>query len=200
MGSSFDKLFKIIIDNSISKDWNGAVLEWTLIDTEEDEYVESKCICGKENIRYLHQIQNSINGNILFPIGSSCIKKFDRPDLNELISVKEKLFKLYHAVGNKKFLELSSDLFSRKLIKYLYEQGAFDSENKEYSSKDSYEFFLKMFNKRNGITVKQDRKVKAILLNNIKPFVIKQTSSKIIQCEDKWFYKNDMEAVDLTKI
>ena len=181
MGSSFENLKNTIIERSVSKDWNGAVFEWKLIDTEEDEFNDSECICGKENIRYLHKIQNTINGNILFPVGSSCIKKFDRADLNELISVKEKLFKLYHAVGHKEFLELSSELFSRKLIKYLYDQGAFNSDNSNYPAYDTYEFFLKMFNKRSEISEKQDKKVKPILLNNIKPFVQERLKNKIIK-------------------
>lgn len=179
MGSSFERLVKAVIDSSDSKDWNNAVLEWELIDTEEDEYAESECICGKESIRYLHKIQNLINGNILFPVGSSCIKKFDRDELNELISVREKMFKLYHAVDNKRFLELSSELFSRKLIKYLYDMGAFNSSDERFSAESNYKFFLKMFNKRTEMTIKQDRKVKAILLNNIKPFVTKQLENKI---------------------
>lgn len=181
MGSSFENLKKAIIDNSISKYWQEAVLEWMLIDTEEDEQNESRCICGKENIRYLHRIRNIHNGKELFPIGSTCIKKFDRSDLNELISIKEKLFKLYHAVDNREFLELSPDLFSRKLIKYLYDEGAFKSESAIYSAYSNYEFFLKMFNKRKEISIKQDKKVKAILLNNIKPFIQKRLQNKVIQ-------------------
>ena len=183
MGSSFENLKRTIIDNSTSKDWKNAVLEWSLVDTEEDEDSESTCICGKENIRYLHRIMNNTNGNILFPIGSSCIHKFERPDLNEEISIKEKLFNLYHAVGNKEFLELSSELFSRKLIKYLYDEGAFDSNSSNYPAYETYKFFLKMFNKRNKeeISEKQDKKIKAILLNNIKPFVQKRIREKILR-------------------
>lgn len=180
MGSSFERLFKVIIANSESKDWKNAVKEWSLIDTEEDEFAESECICGKENIRYLHKIKNNINGNIVFPVGSSCIKKFDRSDLNELISVKEKLFRLYHAVENREFLELSPDLFSRKLIKYLYDEGAFVSNNENYTAESNYDFFLKMFNKRSSLTIKEDKKVKAILLNSIKPFIIKQLKNKSV--------------------
>ncbi len=38
-----------------------------------------------------------------------------------------------------------------------------------------------MFNKRNGKTVGQDKKVKAILLNNIRPFIQKRLRNKVIQ-------------------
>lgn len=182
MPSSFENLKRIVIANSKSKNFLNAVLEWKLVDTEEDELNESQCICGKENIRYLHKIQNENNGNILFPIGSSCIKKFDRSDLNELISVKEKLFKLYHAVNNKEFLELSPTLFSRKLIKYLYKNGAFESKDSRFPAEENYDFFLEMFNKKNknDITAAQHRKIKAILLNNIKKYVEEQLKNKIL--------------------
>lgn len=182
MGSSFENLKKQILDNSVSQDWQSAVGEWELIDTEEDECCGSECICGKENIRYLHRIRNEINKKELFPVGSSCIRKFDRTDLNEKISIKEKLFKLYHAVGNNKFLELSPELFSRKLIRYLYEKGAFASKDARFSEEETYSFFLKMFNKRDkeSITTNQNKKIKAILLNNIKPFVQERLKNKIV--------------------
>lgn len=50
-----------------------------------------------------------------------------------------------------------------------------------YPAYSTYEFFLKMFNKRNEMTPKQDKKVKAILLNNIKPFVLKRLEGKFIK-------------------
>lgn len=116
---------------------------------------------------------------MLFPIGSSCIKKFGRSDLNEKISLKESMFRLFHAVENNEFLELSPDLFTRKLLRYLFEQGAFKSD--KYDEEESYAFILKMFNKRDktSITDKQDKKIKAILLNNIKPFIKSLLASKI---------------------
>ena len=117
-----------------------------------------------------------MNHKTIYPVGSCCIKKFNRADLNEKITVKEKLFKLYHAVDTNQFLSLDNELFSRKLIKYLCKEGAFLSSNPNYSEETSYKFFLDMFNKRNkeDITPAQDKKIKAILLNNIIPFVKKQ--------------------------
>ena len=183
MGYSFEDLKKYVLDNSSSKNWKNAVLEWELIDTEEDEDAQSRCICGKENIRYLHRIINNTNGRMLFPVGSSCIKRFNRADLNEKISVKEKLFKLYHAVENNSYLKLTTEIFSRKLINYLYESGAFISEDGRFPARNSYEFFLKMFNKRNKdeITERERKKIAAIILNNIKPFAEKQLAKKVLK-------------------
>ena len=91
-------LIKNVLDNSESKTWELAVTEWEISDVEEDENLEESCICGKEHLRYLFTIKNKLNGNTLYPIGSSCIKKFERDDLKYEVDVKEQLFKLLHAV------------------------------------------------------------------------------------------------------
>lgn len=182
MGFSLENLMKAVLSLSISKEWKKTVFEWELIDTEEDEEAESKCICGKENIRYLHKIKNKYNDNELFPVGSTCIKKFERADLNELMVIKERLFKLYHAVQNEEFIALDNEIFSRKLIKYLYEQGAFETNNLSFPAIKNYQFILNMFNKKNkkDITKGERRRISAIILNAVKPYVIKQINNKII--------------------
>ena len=63
-------LINTVIEKSVNKSWNTAVLEWEIDDVIEDENHESSCICGKENIRYLFTIKNINNQNTLFPIGS----------------------------------------------------------------------------------------------------------------------------------
>ena len=180
--SSIEQLAKVVLEKSESKNWDIAIKEWDLVDTNEDIGASSTCVCGKTGLRYLHRITNFINHQSIYPIGSCCIKRFNRTDLNVKIDVEEKLFKLYHAVGSNQFLSLSPELFSRKLIKYLYAHGAFDSNNPSYSAKNDYQFFLDMFNKRNKafITIKQDKKIKAILLNNIRPFVQRELKGKFI--------------------
>ena len=99
-------LIKDVMDNSDSNDWDSAVTEWEISDVEEDELLEESCICGKEHLRYLFTIENQLNGNVLYPIGSSCIKKFERDDLKYEVGVKEQLFKLLHAVEDNEFLQL----------------------------------------------------------------------------------------------
>lgn len=91
------------------------------------------------------------------------------------------MFKLLHAVESNRYLSLSSELFSRKLLKYLFEQGALDTEYNDFDGEEDYEFMLKMFNKRNksSITMRQDKKIKAILLNSIKPFLQNKLTEKI---------------------
>ena len=149
-------------------------------DVEEDETLEESCVCGKENLRYLFTIRNIYNGHTLFPIGSSCIKKFERYDLNEEVAAKEQLFKLLHAIENNEFLTLSSSLFSRKLLLYLYDIGAFKpTPHNRYNPENDYHFMLDMFNKRNRMSYRQESKTTAIILNSIKPFLQQMLFNKI---------------------
>lgn len=163
-----------VIDKSESTTWNESVLEWEIVDCEEDDELSLSCICGKENLRYLYTIRNKYNGSILFPVGSSCIKKFERQDLNEEIIVREGMFKLYRAIKSLRFIELSSDFFSRRLLNALYDRGAFvDNQFNYYNGQNDYLFMLKMFNKKNknSISKLQQRKINAIIINSIIPFL-----------------------------
>ena len=173
-------LIQRVIDNSEAPNWEDAVLEWEVYDCEEDESLESSCICGKEELRYLFTIRNVINGNMLYPIGSSCIKKFERDDLDEEVAVKEQLFKLLHAIENSSFLTLSSDFFSRKLLLYLLDLGAFrPTEYNRYNPENDYQFMLDMFNKGSRRTESQEKKATAIILNSIRPFLREMLRAKV---------------------
>ncbi len=177
------KLLNVVMNNSEADNWEDAVNEWTITDCSEDERQTSECICGKENIKYLFTIENKFNGNVLYPIGSSCIKKFHRKDMNDEANVHERSFKLLHAVEDNRYLSLSTEYFSRKLLLWLYNEGAFDSEYNNFDGQDDYEFMVKMFNKRDkdSITVKQDKKIKAILLNSIKPYLKEILDDRIMK-------------------
>ncbi|WP_430596039.1 hypothetical protein [Streptococcus gallolyticus] len=172
-------LIKDVMDNSDSNDWDSAVTEWEISDVEENELLEESCICGKEHLRYLFTIENQLNGNVLYPIGSSCIKKFERDDLKYEVDVKEQLFKLLHAVEDNEFLQLSSEFFSRKLLRYLFEVGAFKATKwNNFEPEKDYEFMIDMFNKRNR-TENQNKKAVAIILTSIKPFLQEKLAHKV---------------------
>lgn len=176
-----DNLINKILKLSKNKNWDIAVSEWEIVACDEDEEISSICICGKENIRYLFKIKNLKNNNILYPIGSSCIKKFERQDLNEIVSIKEKLFKLLFAIENKYYITLSSEYFSRKLLKYLYQQKCFKaSKYNNFNPEEDYIFLLNMFNKQNksSITINQKNKITAIIMSTIKPYLAKQLKRK----------------------
>ena len=170
----YNNLIKQVVDNSEGTTWQDTVQEWEVTDCEEDEELTSSCVCGKENLRYLFTIQNIVNGNTLYPIGSSCIRKFERNDLNDIVAMKEQLFKLMHAIEHRNYISLSSEYFSRKILTFLYDSGAFKANSyNNYSPSNDYQFLLDMFNKRNKdtITSAQKRKIDAIILGSVKPFL-----------------------------
>ena len=170
-------MIKVVIEASVADTWELAVLEWKIVDCTEDESVSSQCVCKHEGLRYLYKIRNRNNKNILFPIGSTCIKKFGRNDLDEELSVMEQMFSLLHAVEKRERIELTSKYFSRKLLDYLYEKNVFMPNNYNgFDGYNDYEFLLKIFNKVNkaDISEAQHRKTTAIIMNSILPYLRKR--------------------------
>jgi len=182
MSSYREKLLKAVIEKSESKKWEIAVLEWIIADVEEDENLESSCVCGKEHLRYLYTIQNDKTGEYLFPIGSQCIKKFGRSDLDEYTTITESMFKLLHAIRNNEFIELTADYFSRKLLLDLHNKDVFTPNRyNNYNGYNDYQFMLKMFNKRDKtlISNNQKRKIRGIIAYTIRPWLEDKLSNKI---------------------
>ena len=168
-------LIRRVIEESDSKEWAIAVQEWDITDCYEDEQAESSCVCGHERIRYCFTITNRKNGNVIHPIGSECIKKFGRVDLREEILVHEKMFKLIDAQKRGEYIEFDSRFFSRKVLKYLYEQKAFGNGD-EWEAEREYKFALDMFNKRDKslLTERQERRARGIIAYSIKPFIARK--------------------------
>ncbi|WP_423363092.1 hypothetical protein [Mycoplasma sp. P36-A1] len=180
MSSYSENLLKTVIDNSEANNWDSAVLEWDILDCEEDDFNKSSCVCGKENIKYLYSIINTLNNNVIFPIGSTCITKFEREDLNEKTSINEKMFQLLHSIEDGKFISLTSEFFSRKLLTHFYEEGVFQANQyNDFNPEKDYNFMMKMFNKRSEPTVKQARKVRGIIVAAIKPYLEELLEGKI---------------------
>lgn len=175
----YKNLIEAVLGLSEADNWKSDVVEWNIDDAEEDETKIESCACGKENIRYLFTIRNTINGNNLYPIGSSCIKKFERADLNEEVTAKEQLFKFLHAIEDNSYLTLSSEFFSRELLLNLYHMGAFKATPYNgFEPYNDYKFLLDMFNKRRR-TANQDKKATAIILSSVKPFLQEMFKDKV---------------------
>lgn len=179
ISSNFRNLQDAVIRHSEADEWYSAVNEWIINDVEEDETLTESCVCGKEKLHYLFTIRNILNGDILYPIGSSCIRRFERDDLDEEVDLNVQLFELLHAIEQNEFIVLSSDFFSRKLLKYLYDLGAFiGSEYNNYDPFRDYQFMLDMFNKRMR-TQRQEKKATAIIMSSIRPFLRRMLRDKI---------------------
>ena len=103
-------------------------------------------------------------------------------DLDEDVSIREQLFKLFHAIGKNEFITLSSDMFSRKLLFYFYDEDVFKPNSyNRYNPEVDYEFMLQMFNKRNkdSISTLQQRKISAIIIDSIRPYLRSVLKDKI---------------------
>ncbi|GAP05070.1 hypothetical protein [Fructobacillus tropaeoli] len=186
------QLIWTVIENSEASNWDEAVKEWSVVGFDTARNADGECVCGQDNLYYLYTIRNDKNGNELSPIGSSCIKKFEREDLNAKVETLEKQLKLLHALENKNFITLSKKFFSKKLLKYLFDRGAFEDQN--YDSEDNYEFMLKMFNKHKSPTVKEQKKINAIIINNVIPYLRKLERSKTFNDDKEKFNVIDMNS------
>ena len=179
-GSTYMKnLIEPILAASVSDSWETAVLEWDICDCEEDESVETNCMCGHEGIRFLFYIRNRLNGTSFGPIGSKCIKKFGRKDLASEVNIQERMFKLFDALMKRERIELCATYFSRKLLFYLHEEGAINASD--------YVFLLDMFNKRDksAMSSRQQGKINAVIGFSIKPFLEQRLTAKrkVIRCD-----------------
>ena len=178
-----NNFIRMVVDNSKSKSWDSAKQEWKIVSCKEDCTCMSACLCGKTGIKYLYSIKNVCNENILFPIGSSCIEKFESNVMDEEVGVTEELFRLYHAFrhSEESDLEFFMTYFSRKLLEYFYDEDVFvDTVYNNYDGWNDYEFLLEMFNKRNKrkISYKQVVKMFVIINKYIKPYVYEKCSSR----------------------
>lgn len=172
---SSETLTRAVVEASEASHWAEAVLEWAVATLEEDEGATSVCVCGHTDLRYLYTITNEYNGAVLFPIGSVCVKRFGREDLDRQVDLLGALLRLRAAVLTGEQIELDRDhFFSRALIRHLYDEGAFtpDQWNDGYGGNDR-DFLLKMFNKQNKdeITQGQHRKIRALLNRKVIPFI-----------------------------
>lgn len=181
MGSYWLNLVTNVVEASEANFWDAAVDEWEIADCVEDEKHKASCICGKEKLRFVFTIRNRYNGNELYPIGSKCIEKFGRRDLNDYTSINEALFELLHALRNRERIELNSNFFTRKLLKYLYDDGAFlPSAYNGHDGYNDYQFMLDMFNQRTEPSFNQQKKINAIILNSIRPYLERILADKIL--------------------
>jgi hypothetical protein len=165
----------VVLASSVSRDWESAVLEWTVIDINEDPSGQGVCVCSHPELLHLFTIENEHNGSQLHPIGSSCVKKFRRKDLDRQVGLLSQLFTLRNAIESQQAITLTNEYFSRALLKHLDAEGAFtpDHYNKGYGGQD-YDFLVKMFNKRDkdAITPPQEWKINALLRNKVYPFIL----------------------------
>lgn len=180
MAEMKNKLMERVLEKSEAKTWDEAVLEWEIWDYKEDDEAVNECACGQEGLKCLFTIKNTKNGNILFPIGSTCIKKFGRKELDRDILFKQKLFKLLKAIKEGEEIEISSKYFSRRMLEYFFKSGVFPpNDYNGHNGYYDYRFLLNIFNGK-SVTANQEKKVRALIYYNIKPFLEEEFRGKAV--------------------
>ncbi|MEU2201647.1 hypothetical protein [Isoptericola sp. NPDC019482] len=172
--SSFEALADAVVAASDADRWDQAVLEWQVVSVARDPHADGVCVCGQTRLVSLFTIENTRNGEMLFPIGSSCVNQFGRADLDRQVDLWERLLALRQAIDARQPIRLTTEYFSRAMLDHLYESGAFPPD--EWNGGDGwkdYDFLLKMFNKRDkaAITDGQQRKIYMLLTRKVIPFV-----------------------------
>lgn len=84
------RMTRIIKERSHSNVFKEAVQEW---DQNGSWYEpEQHCECGHP-IVYCWSMVNKVNGNVIDPVGSECMKRFQRKDLDDKVKTQEKRMK-----------------------------------------------------------------------------------------------------------
>ena len=171
---NFDALERAVISNSQSRTWSAATLGWEVIGLDEDPNGAGVCVCGHTDLRWLFNIENRRNGSVLHPIGSVCVNHFEREDLDRDVNVLPRLLAMRAALLEGENVILTAKFFSRALLEYLEDSGAFPLD--QWNTVDGHEdywFLLEMFNKRNkdAHTKGQRWKIRILLRDKVFPFV-----------------------------
>ncbi|MFC7403167.1 hypothetical protein [Citricoccus sp. GCM10030269] len=170
---NFETLRGAVIDASLSNKWANAVQEWQVVGVEEDQRATGICVCGKTGLVYLYTIRNQQTQQALFPIGSSCINHFGIEELNTSVSALYRLLELRAAFADQKHVDLTSEYFSRAMLAYLWENGAFPpNKYNQLNGENDYDFLVDMFNRHREFTKMQKSKVWVLLNRTIKDFVM----------------------------
>ncbi|MFJ6419198.1 hypothetical protein [Paeniglutamicibacter sp. NPDC091659] len=166
----FKALQEAVVASSVSKNWGTAVLEWTVVDLEEDPAGQGMCVCHHPNLVEMFTIENVYNGNQLYPIGNVCVRKFGRQDLTSEANLFSQIHNLRSAINAGE--DTFPKHFSRALLKYLNDEGVFTPDQWDHDG--GYEFLVKMFNKRNKDEINSRRwwKIHKLLEKKIFPFIL----------------------------
>ncbi|MBE0011676.1 hypothetical protein [Arthrobacter sp. AET 35A] len=171
---SFETLKRVVESESVASDFFRAVLEWSVVELEENSQADGVCVCGQQNLVKMFTIRNHRNSAELFPIGSHCVNHFGREDLNLQVAVFSSLLSLRKSVLTGKQIVLTSEYFSRAVLKWLLDEGAFPPDEwNGYDGERDYLFLLDMFNKhhKDELSKKQKGKIYQLLRLKVLPFI-----------------------------
>lgn len=167
-------IIRAVIEASEGDSWEEARHEWCVNGCWEDEGRQTACLCGHDGLRWCYEIRSVVNGNVLSPVGSECIKKFEDEGMDHDLKMEAQANALMAEavrLGKGEKVSLWGGKFSRKLLWYLYEQGAFpDNKWNDWDGYNDYRFLLDMFNRGYG-SESQLRKVHVLIEKAVYPWL-----------------------------
>ena len=178
-----EKLANEVFAKSESRSWRSCVIEWEIAYCDEDDEAGGTCVCGQEGLRYMYAIRNTLNGNVIYPIGSECIKRFESNGLNDEAHCWAKAYKLVALAskyGKSRRISIYYDksMFSRKLLAFMYRHGVFKAtEWNEWDGGNDYVFMLDMFNSQ-SMTSRQMKKADHVMRESVYPWLGKLYKNK----------------------
>lgn len=147
------------------------VVKWFSVDEnnwhDEWEYIGSyaspaQCICGKEDLATVFIIENKVNKTVLSPIGSVCIRKFQKSiKIPEILDNLKKGLVDYlsrSTVFFKRNIAVTSDFFTKENIKTFLEFGLITEEELDVC--------IRALDKRNA-TLDTFQKGVSIIINKV---------------------------------
>jgi hypothetical protein len=171
---SFKTLKRVVESESVADEFFNAVFEWNVVELEEHPTADGECVCGQQNLVKMFTVRNHRNGAELFPIGSHCVNHFGREDLDVQVTVFSDLLSLRKHILAGQRITLTSEYFSRAVLKWLLDEGAFPADQwNGHDAENDYLFLIEMFNKRNkdALSRKQEAKIYQMLKLKVIPFV-----------------------------
>lgn len=192
--SKFEQLKKIVIENSIANNFEHAKEEWIMLDFNPDgDGVNSTCVCGQCGLKKIYTIQNKLNKNILYPIGSVCINHFQNNQLTVSLNQINK-YNVKFTNKNKKYDGLTYEEIYQNDESYLkwLEKQQFD--------KPKYKKLIEFYKYRQKINIiKQITRIYLYVSYNEK-----NEAKKLGALWDKelkkWFVMSNNKKLDLIKI
>ena len=158
------KMFQgAVMAASEAYEWESAKNEWYIAACRHVHEKEGHCICGHQALNFMYTLKNRVNGQELFPVGSSCVGLLENDDENRTAAAYRTLFRLKPAALYNGYDSLKI-LFSRGLIDLMWRLGVFvPRDDNDFDAYEDYIFLREVFSQRKEPREGQKRKVKRLL-------------------------------------
>ena len=112
-------LYDAVLETSKADTWEQATKEWNEVSLIFNGIGRSNCVCGNA-IKYAYELFNGVTGKRLFPIGSDCVRHFQRISLDQQLEEEEKLLRklenLTRKAQKKEAIRVNKTDFDERLI------------------------------------------------------------------------------------